>query len=108
MFDGLGKVLTGIAAIRGFAEGYEAGYRQRLNALKHFTINILSQIDGDRARSSSYVQLMTTSDKGVRVVLTGRYEDELKRVAGHWRFARRKLHQDMPLQAEAAPESTGP
>ncbi len=108
VFDGLGKVLAGIEAIRGFANGYEAGYRQRLHALKHFTINILSRIDGDRASSSSYVQLMTTSDKGVRVVMTGRYEDALKRVDGHWRFARRKLHQDMPLQTEAAPASTGP
>ena len=101
VFDGLGKVLTGIQAIRGFADGYEAGYRQRLNALKHFTVNILSNIDGDRATSSSYVQLMTTSDKGVRVVLTGRYEDDVKRVDGRWRFARRKLHQDMPPPSPA-------
>ena len=102
VFDGLGKVLTGIQAIRGFADGYEVGYRQRLHALKHFTINILSQIDGNRTTSSSYVQLTTTSDKGVRVVLTGRYEDDVKRIDGRWRFARRKLHQDMPPPAAPA------
>ena len=95
VFDGLGKVLTGIQAIRGFADGYELDYRQRLHALKHFTINILSRIDGERATSSSYVQLTTLSDKGVRFVLTGRYEDDLRRIDGQWRFARRKLHQDM-------------
>lgn len=102
VFDGLGKYLTGIEAIRGFADGYEAGYRQRLHALKHFTINILSTIDGDRASSSSYVQLTTISDHGIRVLLTGRYEDDLSRVDGRWRFARRKLHQDMPPPAPAA------
>lgn len=32
VFDGLGKRLAGIQAIRGFADGYEAGYRQRLHA----------------------------------------------------------------------------
>ena len=96
VFDGLGKQLTGIDAIRGFADGYEAGYRRRLHALKHFTVNILSKIDGDLATSSSYVQLTSLSDQGVRFVLTGRYEDDLKRVDGRWRFARRKLHQDMP------------
>ena len=101
VFDGLGKVLTGIQAIRGFADGYEAGYRLRLNALRHFTINILSQIDGDRATSSSYVQLTTLADKGTRFVLTGRYEDDLKRIDGRWRFTRRKLHQDMPAPAPA-------
>ncbi len=96
VFDGLGQVLTGITAIRGFADGYEAGYRQRLHALKHFTVNTLSQIDGDRASSSSYLQLTTTSAQGVRILFTARYEDDLKRVDGGWRFARRKLHQDMP------------
>ena len=99
VFDGLGKYLVGIQAIRGFADGYEVGYRQRLPALKHYTINILSKIDGDRASSSSYVQLTTLSDKGVRILLTGSYEDDLKRIDGRWRFARRKLHQDIPPPA---------
>ena len=102
VFDGLGKVLTGIQAIRGFADGYEVGYRQRLHALKHYTVNILSLIDGNRATSSSYVQLTTLSDQGVRILLTGRYEDELKRIDRRWRFARRKLHQDFPQPTQPA------
>ena len=104
IFDGLGKYLTGIQAIRGFSEGYEVGYRQRLPGLKHFTINVLSNVDGDRANSSAYVQLTSISDKGIRFVLTGRYEDDLKRIDGRWRFARRTLHQDI-LPVAAAPES---
>lgn len=102
VFDGLGKLLKGRDAIRGFADGYEAGYRRRLNALKHYTVNILSTIDGDRARSASYLQLVTTGAEGVKIIFTARYEDELKRVGGQWQFARRKLHQDMPPKPPSA------
>ena len=96
VFDGIGVHLTGIEAIRGFANGYDAAFRLRIHALKHYTVNILSEIDGDKATSSSYLQLVNTETGGVRIRFTGRYEDDLKRVGGRWQFARRKLHQDKP------------
>ena len=99
VFDGLGRVLTGIAPIREFANAYDADYRLRIPALKHFTVNVLSQIDGDRATSSSYLQLTSMGAKGGQILFTGRYEDDLKRVQGRWQFARRKLHQDLPPPA---------
>ena len=104
IFDGLGKLLTGIGPIRGFAEGYDAGYRLRIPALKHYTVNTLSKIDGDRATSSSYLQLTSMGPKGGQIIFTARYEDDLKRIDGRWRFARRKLHQDMP--PPEAPKTT--
>lgn len=96
VLDGIGKLLTGKAQIQAFADQYESSTRFRINALKHFTVNILSTITGDKATSSSYLQLLSTTDKGVKIIFTGRYEDDLKRVNGQWQFARRKLHQDMP------------
>lgn len=96
VLDGIGKLLTGKAQIQAFADQYESSTRSRINALKHFTVNILSTITGDKATSSSYLQLLSTTDKGVKIIFTGRYEDDLKRVNGQWQFARRKLHQDMP------------
>lgn len=96
VFDGLGGPYVGKAAIRQFTDGYDERYRLRLNGLKHFTVNIISRIDGDRASSSSHLQLVTTGAKGAHILFTGRYEDELRRVGGQWLFARRKLHQDMP------------
>jgi ketosteroid isomerase-like protein len=96
VLDGIGKLLTGKAQIQAFADQYESTTRSRINALKHYTVNILSTITGDTARSSSYLQLLSTTDKGVKIIFTGRYEDDLKRVDGQWQFARRKLHQDMP------------
>jgi ketosteroid isomerase-like protein len=103
VLDGLGRYLVGKAEIKGFADAYEGGIRQRLHALKHYTVNILSTIEGDTATSSSYLQLINTTDKGVQTRFTGRYEDALRRTSGQWRFSRRKLHQDMPppLKAQA-------
>ena len=109
VLDGMDSYLVGRQQIQAFADAYEDKYRSRLNALKHYTVNILSVIDGDNATSSSYLQLVNTGSKGVLIRLTGRYEDELRREAGGWRFTRRKLHQDLPLpMAEAVPASTGP
>jgi ketosteroid isomerase-like protein len=96
VLDGLGRYLEGKARIQAFADGYEEAFRSKLHALKHYTVNILSVIDGDRATSSSYLQLVNTGSKGVVIRFTGRYQDELRREQGRWRFARRKLHQDLP------------
>ena len=99
VFDGLEGPYVGKPAIRRFTESYDERYRLRLNGLKHFTVNIVSQIDGAHAKSSSHLQLVSTGPKGARILFTGRYEDELRRVDGQWLFARRKLHQDMPVLA---------
>ncbi len=96
IFDGIGQYLTGKAQIKTFADQYEGSTRSKINGLKHYTVNILSKIDGDNATTSSYLQLVNTAEKGVKIIFTGRYEDDLKRVDGQWQFARRKLHQDMP------------
>ncbi len=101
ILDGIGKLLTGKAQIQAFADQYEGSTRSKINGLKHYTVNILSKIDGDTAKSRSYLQLVNTTDKGVKIIFTGRYEDDLKRVNGQWQFARRKLHQDMPPTAKA-------
>jgi ketosteroid isomerase-like protein len=98
VLDGIGKLLTGKAQIQAFADQYESTTRSRINGLKHYTVNILSTVTGDKATSSSYLQLVSTTDKGVKIIFTGRYEDDLKRINGQWQFARRKLHQDMPRQ----------
>ena len=101
VFDGLGGPYVGKAGIRKFLDGYDANYRLRLNGLKHFTVNILSKIDGDRATCSSHLMMTTTGTKGGHILFTGLYADELRRVNGEWVFSRRKLHQDMPLAAPA-------
>ena len=97
VFDGLGGPYVGKAAIRQFTDSYDTKYRLRLHGLTHFTVNIVSHITSDTATSSSHLQLVSTGTKGAHILFTGRYEDELRRVGGEWLFARRKLHQDMPI-----------
>ncbi len=97
--DALGGPFVGLPAIRRFTEGYDAAFRLKLSGLKHFTVNTVSRISGDHARSSSYLQMVCTGATGARILFTGRYEDELRREHGMWRFAMRKLHQDMPPMA---------
>lgn len=108
VFDGLDGPHVGQAAIKAFTDRYDDRYRLRLNGLRHFTVNILSQIDGDVARSNSHLQLVCTGSKGAHILFTGRYEDELRRVNGQWLFSRRRLAQDLPRTAPATTPTPQP
>ena len=99
--SGIGNLLKGKAQIQAFADQYEGSTRSNINGLGHYTVNIRSRVNDGAATSSSYLQLVSTTDKGVTIIFTDRYEDALKRVNGQWQFARRKLHQDMPPPAKA-------
>lgn len=99
VFEGAGVGKDGILV---YLQTHFARFRSPLHGLKHFTVNIVSHVSGDLATSSSHLQAVCTESRGARIVLTGRYEDELRRVDGAWLFARRKLYKDMPLKAVAA------
>ena len=100
---GMGGPFVGKAAIKAFTDGYDERVRFRYNGLKHFTVNILSDIDGNHATSCANLQLVMTGPKGVQILFTGRYHDTLRRVDGQWLFARRRLDQDMPPAPAPAP-----
>ena len=68
VMDGIGKYLVGIEAIREFANAYEQNHRSRIAGLRHFTVNIMSEINGDEATSRSYLQLVRTGTKGVQII----------------------------------------
>ena len=70
VFDGLGGPYVGKDAIRTFTDSYDERYRLRLNGLRHFTVNIVPRIDGDRATSRSHLQLVTTGSKGAQETAT--------------------------------------
>jgi SnoaL-like protein len=63
--------------------------------MRHFTTNIVVRGDGDRARAESYV-LAVTGAPGSSAQTTGRYEDELVKVAGRWRIRVRRALLDTP------------
>ena len=58
--------------------------------VRHWTGNITLEGDGDRARMRNYMMLFKAVDPP-QFLLTARYEDDLRRVEGRWRFQRRAI-----------------
>ena len=57
--------------------------------------SILTEVDGETARSKCFLLLTsTTKEGGSRVVMAGEYEDRLVRHEGRWLFSYRKVHID--------------
>ncbi len=81
---GLGDPLAGREGLVAFAASLPPG------SLHHMTTDLAIDVDGDRATVQSSV--LVTS-KGT-VVVAGRSVDDLQRVDGQWRIARRMFTAD--------------
>lgn len=66
-------------------------FRPRLD--RHVVTNVIVDIDGDRATSSSHWSWELYDDETHRwtTASTGSYDDELRRTDGRWLFVRRTL-----------------
>jgi 3-phenylpropionate/cinnamic acid dioxygenase small subunit len=63
--------------------------------LRHYVTNILTDVDGDTARSKCFLLMTsTTKEGGTKVVIAGEYEDQLAKHDGKWLFSYRKVHID--------------
>ncbi len=90
---------TGPAAIQELVEGMlgtlltaESG-----NDL-HVVANPDIRVDGDRASArSTWIYILRDEDGGPDLAKVGRYEDELVREDGVWKFLSRDAPMDMPL-----------
>jgi SnoaL-like domain len=76
------------------------GASNRTRPVRHVTTNmVVRSQDGERTEASSYVTLCAVLDGQVKVLSTGRYDDELVREAdGAWRFSRRHIELDVALE----------
>jgi len=63
--------------------------------MRHYTTNLVVHGDGERARAESYV-LAITGPPGSHSQTTGRYEDDLVKVNGHWRIRVRRAVIETP------------
>jgi uncharacterized protein (TIGR02246 family) len=88
-------VIAGREAIRAFASRF-AAQRAGGTQFRHMVTNIAAEIStgGDRARASSYLLVLITRDGKSRQLPPGRYECELVRQGGKWRFSRRVVFHD--------------
>ena len=98
-----GSVLFDISSRESLLKGLSVVERYR--ATTHFVGNQTVEIDGDTATAETYCMAHHIhEEKGVEydLVMAIRYQDELRRVEGRWRFRCRVLlvdwEQDLPLR----------
>ena len=65
-----------------------------LSGTRHCSVNEVVDGDGDHATMRSSYFVVRAEDTPPSIFLTGGYDDELARVDGRWRFARRTHHLD--------------
>jgi uncharacterized protein (TIGR02246 family) len=64
---------------------------------RHLVSNVQIALDGDRATvRSTWVYLTREADGAPKLTLVGHYDDDVRRTAAGWRFARRAAPCDMP------------
>ena len=79
---------SGHAAIRAFAERF-ARFHERGAQLRHVISNLMVEIDGDHARATCYLLNVLTRNGKSELLAPGRYECDLVKSGGAWRFQRR-------------------
>ena len=79
---------SGHAAIRAFAERF-ARFHERGAQLRHVISNLAVEIDGDRARATCYLLNVLTRNGKSELLAPGRYECDLVKSDGTWRFQKR-------------------
>jgi uncharacterized protein (TIGR02246 family) len=84
---------TGRAAITEFARRF-ARFQASGSQLRHVISNLMMTVDGDRAHATCYLTVFLTKDGKSRLLAPGRYDCELRKVAGEWRFHRRVVIHD--------------
>jgi|SRR5580704_16298347 uncharacterized protein (TIGR02246 family) len=91
--------LQGHEAIRAFA-GRFAAQRAAGTQFRHMVTNIAVEIDGGRARATAYLLVLISQGGGHRTLPPGRYECELVKEQGAWRFSRRIVIHDHDYMLE--------
>ena len=88
-FDSGMAVLEGREAIAGFARQTH----ENVPALRHNATNIVVDGQGEAACGSAYlIGYLAGADH--KVIMTGRYDDELAKTAEGWRFTKRVYSPD--------------
>jgi uncharacterized protein (TIGR02246 family) len=88
-------VITGREAIRAFAVRF-AAQRAGGAQFRHMITNIATEVEpgGDRAQATAYLLVLITQDGKSRRLPPGRYECEVIKQDGAWRFSRRAVVHD--------------
>jgi uncharacterized protein (TIGR02246 family) len=85
--------IKGRDEIRAFAGRFAAQCKAGAQ-FRHMVTNVAVAIDGDRASATAYLLVLISKDGNHRTLPPGRYECELVKEAGTWRFSRRTVFHD--------------
>lgn len=88
VFEGAGEPRKGRAAHVAATNARPPGV-----VMRHFVSNPVIEGDGDQATMKLYVEVKNLADEA-KPLLVGCYHDELRRVDGRWKFARRVVEVD--------------
>lgn len=86
-------VHTGKEAIAAFAQRF-ARFQSGGSQLRHVISNLMMDVRGDRAHATCYLTVFLTKDGSSRLLAPGRYDCELCKIDGAWRFQRRVVLHD--------------
>jgi uncharacterized protein (TIGR02246 family) len=92
--------LKGHAAIREFV-GRFAAQRAAGTQFRHMVTNIIATIDGDGATATAYLLVLISQNGAHRTLPPGRYECDLVKEGGVWRFSRRSVFHDHDYSLDA-------
>ncbi len=94
IFDGMIGCYAARAELERFTNDVKALTATTPN-LRHYVTNILTEVNGNEARSRCFLMMTsTTKEGGTKVVIAGEYQDDLVKHNGRWLFKRRKVHLD--------------
>jgi uncharacterized protein (TIGR02246 family) len=85
--------IRGHDEIRAFA-GRFAAQRASGTQFRHMVTNVAVTVDGNRATATAYLLVLISKDGGHHTLPPGRYECDLVKQGGGWRFARRIVFHD--------------
>jgi uncharacterized protein (TIGR02246 family) len=85
--------IAGHDAIRAFARRF-AAQRAAGAQFRHMVTNIAATIGDDRATATAYLLVLISKDGSHRTLPPGRYECDLVKEDGAWRFSRRTVFHD--------------
>ncbi len=95
LFVDSGSLDTGFNVVKGANElrDFAAFVPTMAPGARHIATNVSIDGDGDTATSKLYLQMYSTAGGGAetKLVISGRYEDTLRRDGDSWRFVTRKL-----------------
>jgi ketosteroid isomerase-like protein len=85
--------IAGHEAIRAFAARF-AALRAAGTQFRHMISNLAVELAGQQARATCYLLVLTTRDGNSRQLPPGRYECDVVKQSGGWRFRRRVVFHD--------------